>query len=114
MLFYKMYLNLILLYLVVRLVTFWFPNAFRTLSSLWFAIVTLWDCCFISYQASDEGQWTGVLPVGNERITSGQIPTDGHISGNVFSGIDGEISGAHSVHSGLKVVREVINKELDR
>ena len=76
--------------------------------------MTLWDYCFISYQAGDKGHWTGVLPLGNERVTSGQIPTDGHIGGNVFSCIDGEISGAHSVHSGLKVGGEVINNKLDR
>ena len=54
------------------------------------------------YHAGDEGQRTGVLPAGKERVTFGKIPAHGHISGDVLSGVDREIGGAHSMHSGLK------------
>lgn len=43
-----------------------------------------------------------MLPAGKERVTFGKIPAHGHISGDVLSGVDGEISRAHSMHGGLK------------
>ncbi|KAG7239693.1 hypothetical protein INR49_028629 [Caranx melampygus] len=47
-------------------------------------------CCFDSYHAGDEGQGTGVLPVGNKPVTRGKIPGDSHVSGDVLSGVDSE------------------------
>lgn len=62
----------------------------------------------ISYHASDERQWAGVLPAGREGVTAGQIPAESHIGGDVLSGVDSYLSGAHSMHGGLKVLRDVI------
>ena len=39
---------------------------------------------FGRYQARDEGQGTRVLPASDERVTLGEVPGDGHISGDVL------------------------------
>lgn len=62
----------------------------------------------ISYHAGDERQWAGGLPAGREGVTAGQIPAESHIGGDVLSGVDSYLSGAHSMHSGLKMLRDVI------
>lgn len=40
--------------------------------------------------------------MGEEGFTFGEIPVEGHISGDVLPGVDGDVSGAHTVHRGLK------------
>lgn len=74
-------------------------------------VLTVQGCCPVSYHASDEGQGTGDLLAGEEIVTLGKIPADGHIGGDVFSGVDAEVGGAHSVHGGLKMTRGIVNTE---
>ena len=54
------------------------------------------------HHASDDGQGAGGFPLGHKAVTGRQIPGDGHFSGNVFSGIDYEVSLADSVDCGLE------------
>lgn len=61
----------------------------------------------MSYHAANDGQGADVLPLGGEHITVGEIPPDAHIGGDVFSGVDGVISGAHAMNGGLERGREV-------
>lgn len=61
----------------------------------------------MSYHAADDGQGADVLPLGGEHITVGEIPPDAHVGGDVFSGIDGVISGAHAMNGGLGRGKEV-------
>lgn len=55
----------------------------------------------MSYHAADDGQGADVLPLGGEHVTVGEIPPDAHVGGDVFSGVDGVISGAHAMNGGL-------------
>lgn len=61
----------------------------------------------MSYHAADDGQGADVLPVGGEHITVGEIPPDAHVGGDVFSGVDSVVSGAHAVNGGLERESEV-------
>lgn len=72
-------------------------------------MVTVRGSCLISYHASDECQGTSDLPAGKEKVTFGKIPADSHIGGDVLSGVDAEVGGAHSMHGGLKIMRGIIN-----
>lgn len=67
--------------------------------------------CLISYHASEEGQGTGGLPEGKEFVTLGEIPADSHFCGDVLSGVLSEVGGTHSVHGGLKMMRDIIDTE---
>lgn len=61
----------------------------------------------MSYHAADDGQGADVLPLGGEHITVGEIPPDADVGGDVFSGVDGVISGARAMNGGLERRREV-------
>ena len=74
-------------------------------------VLTVHGCCPVSYHASDEGQGTGGLLASEEVVTLGKIPADGHIGGDVLSGVDAEVGGADSVHGGLKMMRGIVNTE---
>lgn len=69
-------------------------------------MVTVANRCLVSYHAADDGQGADVLPLGREHITVVEIPPDAHVGGNVFSGVDGVISGALAMNGGLGRERE--------
>lgn len=56
----------------------------------------------MSYHAGDDGQGADVLTVGGEHITVGEVPPDGHVGGDVLSGVDGVVSGTHAMNGGLE------------
>ena len=43
-----------------------------------------------------------MVPLGNEIVTSGQVPSEGNISGNVLPSIDSIFSLTHAMNGRLK------------
>jgi len=61
---------------------------------------------YSSNQTIDDGQRAGVASLGFESITSGQVSSDSDISGNIFPGVDLDVSGTDSMDSNLDETRK--------
>lgn len=55
-----------------------------------------------SYHARDEGQGAGVVPLGDEVVTLGQVPVESDVSSDVLHGVDYVVGLAHAVDGGLR------------
>lgn len=58
-----------------------------------------------SYHARDDSQGAGVVPLCNEAVAFGQVSGDGHVSGDVFFGVNSEVGATNSMKGGLNVER---------
>lgn len=52
-----------------------------------------------------------MVPMGSEAVTSGQVPSNSNISGNVLHGVDSIDSITDSMHGGLQIMRGIESEE---